>query len=110
MARKPASSAAPLDADARVVVLHGKDAHQRSEHTAALRKALEARDPDLDVLTFDGQSAKAADVLDECRSFGLMARHKLVFGPAAPGGEAAYLSLHRALATYLFALTQNQKK
>lgn len=77
MARKPAA-ASPLDASARVVLLHGKDAFMRAQHTDALRRALEAKDPDLDVRSFDGATAKAADVLDECRSFGLMAAHKLV--------------------------------
>ncbi|MEZ6235604.1 MAG: hypothetical protein R3B68_15570 [Phycisphaerales bacterium] len=77
MARRPASTPS-LDASTRVAVLHGKDAYLRSRHTAELRAALEAEHEDLDVLSFDGLSAQPADVLDECRSFGLMARHKLV--------------------------------
>lgn len=77
MARRPASNPT-LDASTRVAVLHGKDAYLRSRHTAELRAALETEHEDLDVLSFDGLSAQPADVLDECRSFGLMARHKLV--------------------------------
>jgi hypothetical protein len=38
-----------------------------------------------------------------------MARHKLRFGPAAPGAEEAYATMHRDLATYLFVLTQAKK-
>lgn len=75
---KRATSSSPLDASTRVAILHGKDAHLRSLHTATLKAALEATGEPFDVLTFDGLSAKPADVLDECRSFGLMAHHKLV--------------------------------
>jgi hypothetical protein len=39
-----------------------------------------------------------------------MARHKLQFGRVDKGGEEAYLTLHRALAGYLFALTEAQAK
>jgi len=39
-----------------------------------------------------------------------MTKHKLRFGPADRGNEEAYLALHQALATYLFALTQAQAK
>lgn len=75
---KRAATSAPLDASTSVAILHGKDAFLRAQHTAALRRTLEASAPSLDVLSFDGATAKAADVLDECRSFGLMAGHKLV--------------------------------
>ncbi len=79
MAKKPAAapSSKPL-ADCRVVVFHGKEAFLRAERTAELRAALEKRFGGVDVFTFDGNSATAADVLDECRSFGLMSGHKLV--------------------------------
>lgn len=39
-----------------------------------------------------------------------LSRHNLLFGPAAPGTEDRYVGTHRALATYLFALTEAQKK
>jgi hypothetical protein len=39
-----------------------------------------------------------------------MTRHNLLFAPAAPGTEDRYVAAHRALATYLFALTEAQKK
>jgi hypothetical protein len=37
-----------------------------------------------------------------------MTRHKLLFGAAAPGGEASYLAIHKGLAMYLFAITQKK--
>lgn len=78
MARKSATTDAPRLADARIVVLHGKETFLRSHHTAELRSALEQAHTQIDVLTFDGLTAAVADVLDECRSFGLMHQHKLV--------------------------------
>lgn len=66
------------DASHRVVVLHGKEAFLRTEHTAALRQKLAEAHAEVDLVRFDGESAQASDVLDECRSFGLMAAHKLV--------------------------------
>lgn len=78
MAKRPAEAARPLDAECRVVLLHGPDDFLRSEYTAKLKEALQAVHPDLDTLRYEGASAKAADVLDECRSFGLMRQHKLI--------------------------------
>ncbi len=68
----------PPDASHRVVILCGKEIFLRSEYTNALRDKLEEAFGQIDVLRFDGESASAAEVLDECRSFGLMAAHKLV--------------------------------
>ncbi len=39
-----------------------------------------------------------------------LSRHNLLFAPAAPGTEDRYVGTHRALATYLFALADTQKK
>ncbi len=77
MAKRSAKLVMP-DATHRVVVLHGKEAFLRAEHTAALKDKLAEAFGEVDVSRFDGESAQAADVLDECRSFGLMAPHKLV--------------------------------
>lgn len=84
-AKKPAASrpskgdpAAGLSANLRVVVLHGKEAFLRAGHTDALRAALENAGHSVDTVRFDGLSATPADVLDECRSMGLLAEHKLV--------------------------------
>ncbi len=66
------------DASSRIVLLHGPDAFLRAEHSAALVRTLEQAHGAVDVLHFSGGSSEAADVLDECRSFGLMATHKVV--------------------------------
>ena len=85
MAKRASNSApgiSPIDLTPdpswRVVVLHGKDAFLRLDATARIRKALAEAHGEVDVLGFDGQSAQVADVLDECRSFGLMQQHKLI--------------------------------
>ncbi|MDQ7014358.1 MAG: DNA polymerase III subunit delta [Planctomycetota bacterium] len=62
----------------RILVVHGKDAFMRLEATAQLRKALADEHGEIQTFNFDGDSADVADVLDECRSFGLMQQHKLV--------------------------------
>lgn len=66
------------DPEWRIVVLHGKDAFLRIDSTARIRAALAAEHGEIDVISFDGTNAAVADVLDECRSFGLMQQHKLV--------------------------------
>lgn len=82
MAKKPEQGAkaasSVFDPAWRVVVYHGESAFLRAERTTHLREALEAHHGAIDVFVFDGQACSAAEVLDECRSFGLMAPHKLV--------------------------------
>ncbi|GJM18575.1 MAG: hypothetical protein DHS20C14_07880 [Phycisphaeraceae bacterium] len=77
---KRTSKAAPKvpSAGDLVVALVGKEIFLRTEHTAALKRALEAAHGQVDSVRFDGDSASAAEVLDECRSFGLLAGHKMV--------------------------------
>ena len=65
-------------AGARVAVLVGKEGFLRTQNLDVIRTALAAEFGDVDTLRFDGAEAEVADVLDECRSFGLMAAHKLV--------------------------------
>lgn len=79
MARRPAQ-AAPTSPDAsmRVVLIHGPEAFLRDAHLRALRSALEREHSDLQVATFSAGEADIADVLDEARSFALIAPHKLV--------------------------------
>lgn len=79
MAKKPAASSdqAPSAKD-RVVVLHGKELFLRDEKTAQLREALQEAHGEVELVRFVGNTTSAADVLDECRSFGLMAPYKLV--------------------------------
>lgn len=67
-----------VPATARVVILHGGERFLILQHTDELRAALNARHGGLEVFTFDGATAKPADVLDECRSLGLMMQPKMV--------------------------------
>ena len=72
-------SGLPLGAGSRIVVLTGKEHFLRSGYTDQLRGMLETEQGGpVEVFRFEGESASAADVLDECRSFGLMAAHKMV--------------------------------
>ncbi|MBL0869152.1 MAG: DNA polymerase III subunit delta [Phycisphaerales bacterium] len=63
---------------ARVVILHGQERFLILQHTDELRAALNAKHGGLEVFTFDGATVKPADVLDECRSLGLMMQPKMV--------------------------------
>ncbi len=83
MARKASAPASPLSASTRIAVLHGPEVFLRQLRTQQLRDALSAAHGEIQTFYFDGQSARPADVLDECRSFGLMATHKLVIVDAA---------------------------
>ncbi len=79
MARKPAKSPARMPtAEDRVVVLAGKELFLRTEYTDYLRKVLKAAHGECEFVKFEGEQANPAEVLDECRSFGLMATHKLI--------------------------------
>lgn len=78
MAKKAAEGGAGLSAETLVAVLHGKEALLKQLHTKALRDTLAKVHGTVDLVTFDGATASAADVLDECRSFGLIAGYKLV--------------------------------
>ncbi len=68
----------PLTAACRVVLLCGKEYFLRTLYTQRLRDLLAKEFGEIDALNFDGSNCSAADVLDECRSFGLIAQHKLV--------------------------------
>jgi DNA polymerase-3 subunit delta len=74
---KAAPSRMPTPED-RVVLLQGKELFLRTEYTEHLRRLLKAAHGDCEFVKFDGATAAPAEVLDECRSFGLMATHKLV--------------------------------
>ncbi|MCC5824267.1 MAG: DNA polymerase III subunit delta [Phycisphaerales bacterium] len=77
MAKKPPAARMPAPED-RVVILHGKELFLRTEYTDHLRKLLRQAHGECEFVKFDGASAQPAEILDECRSFGLMATHKLV--------------------------------
>ncbi len=78
MARKPAPGGPTLDPSAPILVLHGKEAFLRADYTRQLKAKLLKSHGDLETVHFDGLTDAPADVLDECRSFGLMQQHKLV--------------------------------
>lgn len=66
-----------------MVVLHGKERFLQDQYLLQLREALtKAHGADgFDIVRFDGLAMggrSVADVLDECRSFGLMVRFKVV--------------------------------
>lgn len=71
-------SSGKLFADLRIIILKGPDAFLRWLRTNEIREALAKAHGAFDTFQFDGDSARVADVLDECRTFGLMAGHKLV--------------------------------
>lgn len=71
-----AGSGIPMNA--LVAVLFGGERFLALEHTRVLRDALKQKHGEVDVVMFDGASAGPADILDECRSLGLMVTHKLV--------------------------------
>jgi DNA polymerase-3 subunit delta len=86
VAKKPASSGRrELTAADRVVVLIGKEPFLQAEYVGQVRAALEKAHGEggVDTVRFDGATTAAADVLDECRTFGLMQQHKLVVVDAA---------------------------
>lgn len=60
-----------------MVLIHGDDEYLRSLYVDRLRETLEGAYAGVDVVRYD-ESASLADVLDECRSPGLMVPHKLV--------------------------------
>ncbi len=81
---KPKAAGAPTPAPSgpgpRLVVVHGPDAFLHGQYTRVIREGLEAAlgADGVQTVAFDGASAEIADVLDECRSYDLMQRHKLV--------------------------------
>ena len=78
MAKKAGSTSRAPNAQDRMVVLVGKELFLRSQYTSMLRTALQAEHGEIETFKFSGETAEPAMVLDECRSFGLMASHKLV--------------------------------
>lgn len=64
--------------ECRVLLLVGEDAFLRLGYTDQLRKAIEEAGESTQITRFDGGSSSPADVLDECRSMGLLAGYKIV--------------------------------
>lgn len=69
---------AVFDASMRVIVLAGRDDFLVPYYTKQLLGVLEEAYGEVDRFDFEGDSAAAADVLDELRTFGLLQQHKLV--------------------------------
>ena len=61
-----------------MVVIHGKDEYLRAIHTERLVGLLREKHGDADTIRFDGTRDQPADILDECRNYDLMMRHKVV--------------------------------
>jgi len=77
--KKSSSSRKPrLDANTRIVVLHGKEQMLKRLYLQELRQALEQAHGEVETLSFDGRSVELSAVLDELRGFSLMQHHKLV--------------------------------
>ena len=74
-AKKPAGA---MSADLRVVALHGKDAYQQVELARELLVSNATASAEIYTVRFEGGATTVGEVLDECRTFGLMAVHKLV--------------------------------
>ena len=72
------SKAVELGPECPVALFVGPEAFLRQYYTDDLRTKIEKSGAAVEVLRFDGESATVADVLDECRSMGLMAQHKVV--------------------------------
>lgn len=62
----------------RIILLKGPDLFQQHDAVHRLEEALRREHGNVDLVRFDGKSTAPADVLDECRTFGLIAAHKLV--------------------------------
>jgi len=75
---KPDAAKKPLDAGHRIILLCGPELFLAGEFTAHIREMLTAAHGEFDTFQFDGATAIAADILDECRSYGLMQQHKLI--------------------------------
>lgn len=81
MARRPAATRIKPDdltADHRVAIVHGEDRFLQQLYVDTLRERLEAAHGEIEPIRLDGKTDDAATVLDEARSFGLMASHRLV--------------------------------
>jgi DNA polymerase III subunit delta len=76
LARKPTTN--PLSGATRIAIIVGKEPFLHAEYTNQLRDALAKVHGEVDTIRFEGAQATVADVLDECRTFGLMQQHKLV--------------------------------
>jgi len=81
MAKRAATSKkkpVDLSIEHRVVLLKGKERFLMGLHTDSLIAKLREAKGDIEVIRFDGGTDAPADILDECRSFGLLSAHKAI--------------------------------
>jgi len=69
---------APLTADTRLLVLHGKEEMLKQTRLDELKKVLSEAHGEVETFRFDGSRVELADVLDEVRGYSLMQTYKLV--------------------------------
>ncbi|MEM9418194.1 MAG: DNA polymerase III subunit delta [Planctomycetota bacterium] len=67
-----------LDANVRVLAVHGPEEAIKKEKIDQLREALEAEHGEIQKFNFDGKVATLAEVFDEVRGYSLMGGYKLV--------------------------------
>jgi DNA polymerase-3 subunit delta len=83
VAKKSSSATAVLDASTRIAVLVGAEHFLLTENTAQLKERLTEELGEVETIHFDGATAPLAEVLDECRTVGLLQQHKMVVVDAA---------------------------
>lgn len=86
-----AAAEGALDASARIVLLYGPDAMRMREFHQQLRDAIAAEHGEIDPVTFDGETAELAAVLDELRTMSLLASFRVVVVDEA----AEFVKRHR---------------
>jgi DNA polymerase III delta subunit len=62
----------------RIVALVGEEELLRSLHTRKIRETLAASLGEMQEFRFSAREVEVADILDECRSFGLLQQHKFI--------------------------------
>ena len=70
--------AEPLTASMRIVILHGKDSFLIVERLRRFHAALNEQFGEVSRFDLDGATVRTVDLLDELRTFGLLAAHKFV--------------------------------
>lgn len=78
MARKAAASKPTLNAEMRIVILHGPEVFLLDEYMRQVVACLEAEHGEIEQFRFDGSTTSLSEVLDELRSWSLIQTHKLV--------------------------------
>lgn len=75
---EPNPMAEPLTASMRIVILHGKDSFLIVERLRRFHAALNEQFGEVSRFDLDGATVRTVDLLDELRTFGLLAAHKFV--------------------------------